>query len=269
MQLESIDQELKNKLWNLFDLYYLTEQKHASDYRGSSDEEFGRLLIAVWNDFYKLPIDSISSVDHYNFEFMRKWFFAAKWNELFDFIEFVAETHRNKPRNNEFKAGCNRVLEEESSGYRFVSGQITEITSKTEIEEIEKAQESPLSPMNNHFERSLALLTDKKNPDYRNSIKESVLGLETLFKVITGRPDSTLGDALKSADPGWDVHPALLKAYSSLYGYSSTSEGIRHALLDKDKVTREDAQYFLVVCSAFANYVLSKAARAGVKFEEQ
>jgi hypothetical protein len=164
---------------------------------------------------------------------------------------------------------CNEVLEEESGGYRFVSGEITEITSKIEIEEVEKAQQSPLEPMNNHFGRSLALLADRRNPDYRNSIKESVLALETLFKVITGKPDSSLGSALKNVDPKMDVHPALLKGFSSLYGYSSTSEGIRHALLDKDTVSQEDARYFLVACSAFANYVLSKAAKAGLEFEKQ
>jgi len=53
-----------------------------------------------------------------------------------------------------------------------------------------------------------------------------------------------------------NLHPALKGAFDKLYGYTSDADGIRHALLEEDKVTFEQAKFMLVVCSAFTNYVV-------------
>jgi hypothetical protein len=50
-----------------------------------------------------------------------------------------------------------------------------------------------------------------------------------------------------------------------MYGYTSDAEGIRHALMDEPTLESEDAKFMLVSCSAFVNYLRSKAARAGGK----
>lgn len=60
-------------------------------------------------------------------------------------------------------------------------------------------------------------------------------------------------------------HPALLDAYSKLYGFAGDEGGIRHALDDKSiEVSMEDARYMLVSCSAFVNYLTEKARKAGI-----
>jgi len=64
---------------------------------------------------------------------------------------------------------CNSILEE-VSGYHFVEGKITQITSEEEISEIEEALEIPLKPVRTHLENALKLFSDRKSPDYRNSI---------------------------------------------------------------------------------------------------
>ncbi len=51
------------------------------------------------------------------------------------------------------------------------------------------------------------------------------------------------------------MHPALEAAFTKLYDYTSDAKGIRHALLDEDRVTFEEAKFMLVACSAFVNYV--------------
>ena len=50
--------------------------------------------------------------------------------------------------------------------------------------------------------------------------------------------------------------PSPKGAFDKLYGYTSDADGIRHALLEEDKVTFEQAKFMLVVCSAFTNYVI-------------
>lgn len=265
LQIDDIDDDLKNRLWNVFDSVYLLDARPVQHFGVTENRQFDNLLVDIWHNFFKVPIDTLSDYRPSNIDSLRKWFFAAKWNEVYDFIEFVTEAHPDESRNKKFIERCNTVLEEESAGYRFVSGLITDITSETEIQEVQNAQSSPIAPMSNHFRRALELQIDRKKPDYRNSVKESVLALEALFKILTGKPNSTLGEALKSVDPKADVHPTLTKAFSSLYGYTSSAEGIRHALLDKDNVKQEDARYFLITCSAFANYMIAKAARAGIR----
>jgi hypothetical protein len=65
----------------------------------------------------------------------------------------------------------------------------------------------------------------------------------------------TLGELVKKLQDEIGLHPALGKALSTLYGYTSDGDGIRHALIDTEKATLADAKFFLVVCSAFINFV--------------
>ena len=59
------------------------------------------------------------------------------------------------------------------------------------------------------------------------------------------------------------LHPALRAAFGNLYGYTSDEGGIRHALMESKVVSFDDAKFFLVVCSAFVNFVETKIATAG------
>ncbi len=70
---------------------------------------------------------------------------------------------------------------------------------------------------------------------------------------------------MKEIETKISLHPALKDAFSSLYGYTSDAEGIRHALLDEPNLSFEDAKFMLVSCSAFINYLISKAPKAGIK----
>jgi hypothetical protein len=109
------------------------------------------------------------------------------------------------------------------------------------------------------------LFSDRKSPDYRNSVKESISAVEAICKIITGDEKATLGQALKKLeDKGLHLHAALRNAFSSLYGYTNDAEGIRHALLEEPTLDFDDAKFMLVSCSAFVNYLAAEAAKAGI-----
>lgn len=76
----------------------------------------------------------------------------------------------------------------------------------------------------------------------------------------------TLGKALKEIESNTNVelHSSLKKSFDQLYGYTSNSDGIRHALLEEDNLDFDDAKFMLVSCSAFINYLKSKAAKANI-----
>lgn len=163
---------------------------------------------------------------------------------------------------------CNQVLEAENSGYRFVGDVITPISSATELKEIEEALGVPdkLRPVAEHIDAALRLYADRENPDYRNSIKESISAVEALCRLVTEKPKATLGEALKALSSKVRIHGAFKAAFEKLYGYTSDEEGIRHSLMTESDVQSEDAKFMLVSCSAFVNYVIEKCSRAGISF---
>ena len=97
------------------------------------------------------------------------------------------------------------------------------------------------------------------NPDYRNSIKESISAVECVCREITG--ESTLDRALKNLEnKGVNLNPRMKDGLKNLYFYTNDgSTGIRHALMDdKDAPTADEGIFMLVSCSAFVNYLMKK-----------
>jgi hypothetical protein len=93
---------------------------------------------------------------------------------------------------------CNHFLERENSSYRFLDGKIVEISSSDELQEIESAIErsTPYYGVKQHLRSAISMLSDRENPDYRNSIKESISAVESLCKTVSGNDKATLGSAL-------------------------------------------------------------------------
>lgn len=264
IQINSIDNELRNSLWNALTLFYWDR---IEDQWISTNNNMNILFKLLWIKHLKWQLDTLDDFWPTTHKIIKKIFFNFLWYEIYDFIEFIANNYSNNSVNQEFIEYCNSVLETELSAYRFVDNIIVPITSEVEISEIEEALDAskPLKAVNTHLRTSLDLLADKKNPDYRNSIKESISAIESICKIITHDKKATLGQTLTEIESKVELHPALKKAFSNLYGYTSDEQGIRHALMDESKLDFEDAKFMLVSCSAFINYLITKASKAGIK----
>jgi len=262
IQRESIDDELKNSLWSLLQLFYW-DIYNGSRYVPTGRGDFIKgcnmepLITSLWLHYYKMPIDTVPKYFNECLDGLRKYFFSAEWYEIYDFVEFVAIKGLGERQDNFIKA-CNKYLERENSAYRFVNKQLTEITSAEEIQSIEEAiaNASPFPGVREHLEVALGLMSDRENPDYRNSIKESISAVESLSKHLVGDENATLGAALKRLEIEKDLHPALKASFSSLYGYTSDADGIRHALMGQNSLKKRDARFMLVSCTAFINYAI-------------
>jgi len=259
-----MDEELRNSLWNALTIYYWDRVSLTPIDGYISDITPFQIL---WFDYFKKPLDTLGHLWRITKHQIRKYFFEFEWYEVYDFIEFMANKHPETYTNPRFMDFCNTVLERELSAYRFVGGKITQITSEEEIAEIEEALGVPLKPVTNHLKRALDLFADRKSPDYRNSIKESISAVEAICRLIAHNPKATLGDALKEIEKEnkVELHSALKNAFNSLYGFTSDAEGIRHALLKEPNLDFEDAKFMLISCSAFINYLISKSSKAGIK----
>jgi hypothetical protein len=266
IQIESMDEDLRNGIWNALSIYYWKDVKVSQYlYLSQSDPQMFRLLRAMWLNHFKAPVDILPTAWEPVYDILRKHFFSSSWNGVYDFIEFVPSNYPDEYGNSKFKAYCNCILEREVSAFRFVGNEIAQITAQQEIVEIEGAMQATdvMRPVTVHINAALELFADRKSPDYRNSIKESISAVEAACRILTGNNNATLGDALKQLKAKVALHSALEKAFSNMYGYTSDAEGIRHALMDEPTLESEDAKFMLVSCSAFVNYLRSKSARAG------
>jgi hypothetical protein len=265
MQVDTMDEDLRNGLWNALHICYWSKAGHTQLLK--DDREIYPLICDLWLDYFKQPVDTISYHWDDVYKEIRKYFFDCDWFEVYDFVQFIANNYHSNSTNELFMKYSNSILEREVSGWRFVGEEIAPITSNEEIAEIEKALESTslLGPAATHIKTALDFLSDKKTPDYRNSIKESISAVEAICRLITGKDDATLGQALKVIKGKITVHPALEQAFSKLYGYTSDADGIRHSLLDEPDIDFEDAKFMLVSCSAFINYLKLKSSKAGIK----
>ena len=263
IQIESIDEALRNGIWSLLKLYYWDTYSRG-DYLTSYENKSIKLLCELlWFDYFKNPLDSLDYDWTRVLKQLREYFFECQWYGVYDFIEFIANHYSRNEVNKKFMDACNKALEKEMSGYRFVDGKITRITAAEEVEAVEKAIESSEQLVAKHLRRSLELLSDRTKPDYRNSIKESISAVETLVAKVVGSEKGTLGQLLKKVDEHISLHPALKSAFEKLYGYTSDESGVRHALMEQDKVDFDDAKFMLVTCSAFVNYVEGKLREMG------
>jgi AbiJ N-terminal domain 4 len=265
LQVESIDDDLRNRLWNVILEDFFDKLYDSSSY--GEETEKGKVCKLIWKEFYKKPIDQISQYQNTGrvytagfVEYVRKWFYKSEWYDIYDFVEFLAIIDSSVKRVG-FTTECNSALEREVAGYRLVNDKVVQITSEEEVQEIEEATlaTEKWKSVHLHLKTALDMLADRKTPDYRNSIKESISAVEALCIIITGDTSATLGKALSEIEKKHSLHGALKTAFSAIYGYTSDSGGIRHALIETDiKVEFEEAKFMLVSCSAFINYLKSK-----------
>jgi hypothetical protein len=216
----------------------------------------------VWSDFLKLPLDEIPYDDRRIREFFKAKVLDAPWYEAYDLIEFVLNggTHKNVAA---MRASVIRVLDEEKAGFRVINDSFVEVTDECEIAAIEEALRIPgdrFAPVRTHIENALALLSDRRAPDYRNSVKESISAVEATVQILTGDSRAELGKALNLLAAKAPIHGAFAAALKSLYGYTSDAQGIRHALSDEPTLDSADAKFMLVSCAAFVVYLIAKSA---------
>ena len=269
-----MDEPLKNSLWSLIYLFFFDQENGVF-----VEEETGEFKARrIWTGFLNHTWDSFPKGENYalgesNFliYIICYCLTTLPWYGIYDFIEALVKVLDQVEDQVEFSALINQALEEEMSAYRLVGSQIATITNEQEIEGVESVllDTMKVSNVHKHLETALKMWSDRYNPNYRNSIKESISAVEALCKILSGNPKDTLGSALRQLEgKGIKIHPAMEKAWSILYGYTSDKGGIRHASFPEDEeISSAEAKYMLVSCSAFVSYLIQLANDARIKLD--
>lgn len=123
LQLDSIDAELKNQLWNVLTYHRESIGRHPQR------QEFDQLLRwQIWTQFFKSPYDEMPD-ERYQSEIgkfwalIKGWYFdQAKWFQMYEFLEFIANMRFTDETATDLEVSLNNALEAENSAYRFLGG---------------------------------------------------------------------------------------------------------------------------------------------------
>ena len=265
-QTNNMDDKLRNALWNYIDRTILHESaKSSSGYYMTTNK--GIISKISTNFFHSRYVEITYRNDKKYVDAYYDFCMKSDWFKVYDFLDFAVNClsdfmpHKGKSRRYKAFEGINAILEEHMSGYRFVGGVLSPITDENEINSIEEATRNEDGSVQLHIKTALEFLSDKNNPDYRNSIKESISAVEALCRKLTKK--NTLGEAIKVLESVGKIEldSQFRTGLNNIYNYTNDKKtGIRHALIEDDVKTPsfEDAKFMLVLCSAFINYIPTK-----------
>lgn len=277
IQLKDFDKRTRTKLQNMISQFYKVvygDEYYAND----SVQNFIRYVIGT---VYSEPVDSRYTYDDDAiFKTIYKTIQEDDYDDVLTLIEaiiqywenYLIETRwdsyysRYGYKYEEFSLYqiANECFEKEYVGYRFVDRIIVPISDQNEITEIEETLGCRYDAVRKHISKANILLADRDNPDYENSIKESISAVEAICEILTGikGKEATLGKLLKKLEEnGVIIHAGLKSAFNTLYGYTSDANGIRHAGdIGGKSSTFEEAKFMLVSCCAFVNYLIAVSA---------
>lgn len=265
LQVDSLDDATRMDIWNVF--YKNFDLLNSCHYLSQLDPKEGAFWEIIWSTFFGEDLASLNDLRKF-YEKIRSFIVNKKnqWYCVLNLCEFIIRIPTKKSES--FGEFLNIVFERNNVAYRVIGSEIAPITNDQEIQAIKTAMTLPdqLTGARTHISTALQLLSNRENPDYRNSIKESISAVEAVCMVLVGDESSSLGKALKRLeDNGIKIHPSLKSGFSSIYGYTSDQGGIRHAMIEEGTVaTQEDALFMLVSCSAFCHYLQQKGTQAGI-----
>lgn len=247
-QVEAMDEPLRVGLWNITYTKYF---ESSDSYWYGNGVNLMRVLWAghLHRDLSKMPDNARDAGNA-----LKKIVMEGEWFEVYDLLQAIIEAH---PLD-ELIEYFNAMLDVHLAGYRIVDGEVTPLTDKNEIAEVEAALSTSgkYAGARHALRNALTLYSRLENPDYANSIKESISAVEAVARGMTGKPNlGTALDQIKKDRP--EVHQALIVGWKALYGYTSDEPSIRHGGSKAPEVGQDLARYFLIICSAFVNYLIA------------
>jgi hypothetical protein len=255
-----ISDRLRTLLWNDFDKPCRNFYRDEGYLGLTVSRELSSFLEYIRSEHWGRPADEYPDLEQM-MAHLKKGFLQGPWFFAFDILElaFTAENHVGFNRTS-LRESVIRHLDQESSAYMLMGDDFIERMSEVEADSVATTLSAEEDAVRTHFREALKKLSDRQNPDYRNSIKESISAVESVCKKVTGDQNADLNRALQKLDARKPFHPAFKQSLEKLYAWTNDASGIRHSIKDAPRPTKADAQFMLVSCSAFVNYLFAREA---------
>ena len=265
MRLEEISDDLRREIWNA-----TREILMSMKFPGTSRYYFGgkgtRFVERVLGRFFKKPEDEIDTKYYETFDLFKALVLRSRFHDVLDFVEIISnedasENFRNRVAEYFDRYAAAYWLDVSRSPYQFFprSNEAQGIATRKAIETI---RDGGLDGADAHLRHAAEHLNARR---FSDSVRESILAVESVARMVDPKAEKTLGPALTSLErDGVIRHKALKEAFSKLYGYTNDAQGIRHSLLDKDApdVDLDEAMLMFGVCASFAAWLVNKHRKA-------
>ena len=272
-QVDTIDAETRVKIYNeIYDFLHPANDPYDDNDRAwrAADQAWNIVYQHhCWTEFLSKPVDEYKEVS-FNTSLKGMLIRDDPWHRVFDFVEYLLElcTHTyeyedlnyifNKQRGKSLTSAINRVSEKSKVGYKIIDNIFAPISSESEAQEVEIACNTAFHEANQHIKKAIRLFADRKEPDYENSIKESISAVESIAKEVTKKETKALNALTQSLH----LHPNFKNALNEFYNWTSKDGGIRHGATGRSLAPDQNtARFMLVVCSSFVNYIISRNPR--------
>ena len=272
LKLEELPENSRIRLWNLFhnsmnfkplpSPIILTRPTtycvDASIWRG--------ILLDLHCNYFALSVKSESSKSRIYYEeavngaFM-PIFLRGKFNKVFDLLTAIM---RNEKCPQDYIHEVSKIFSSTSLAYFVVTDvpvtilpQATEQEGESIINAFNDLDSLDLNGAKSHLRNAGEAIN---RHGWADSIRESISAVESVARQLDPNASKTLGPALNALKKEHRLHPALERAFKSLYGYTSDVGGIRHALLDEEAalVDSEEAIFMYGACASFVSYLCNK-----------
>ncbi|TFD93410.1 hypothetical protein E3T61_04785 [Cryobacterium lactosi] len=266
-QTDALDEQTRTEIWNVTNTLRTVLNDQTRRYRSKTCDH---ILSAVWTWEFRRPADEQPS-DSAVWSRIKSTILTEEWFDALDLVEAIVgyvkrfEDQYTQGAVPAIVGAFNDRFERFLVEYRFIGLEVTPIASSAEAGAVTGALDATaaFNGARHHLERAVELLADRHNPDFPNSIKESISAVEAVCVSVTG--EHTLGSALKRLEvSGVSIHPALAVAWSKMYGWVSDADGIRHGSIEAPDADQALAKYMLVTCSAFVSHVIEVGRKAGL-----
>ena len=275
IQLMDFDRRTRIQLQNMIAELYSEVYRGVLHYRQPHIQDFIKYVLGT---VYSEPIDSRKTYeDDPIIAMINETILNDDYDDVLTLIEALVQywdSYLKESRGYDYYADyshkytshsifeiTNAYFKREYIGYRFVDGIIVPISDSYELKAVQEALSTKYDSVYEHISKANKHLSNRDNPDYENSVKESISAVEALCEILTGvkGKEATLGKMLKKMEEsGIVIHNGLRAAFNILYGYTSDANGIRHAGdIGGPSTTFEEAKFMLVACCAFINYLIS------------
>ena len=253
MKQREIPREFRALLWSLI---YNSLMK--SSYGGEVKAHWRIILEDLHVRKMHRAIDEFDDSLYYQSSVIKSVIFHSDYVVFFGLLQFLI---RNGALPSELIYNLQELLVECRMGYRIVEKTIMPLSSEQETDSFRIALiESASTPgAQTHLRQAAEACT---NGAWADSVRESIHAVESAARTLAPGAQ-TLDPALAELERAGKLNAALRRGFGALYGFTSSEQGIRHALLDKDEsaVDEADALFMLGACAAFVTYLLRKASQ--------
>jgi hypothetical protein len=261
LKLGEISPELRRLLWYATYKDFKACVKHQAFLYGV--ERWETLLLDIHVRILKGMPDQFENRTEVHERAMNQLFKSSDLGPLIDFVEFLLG---HPDGSLSLRKDLASAFVDARAAYRVVSDSVIAIGTDEQAKVIERAindaKEASAVGVRTHLINAGKALS---HSDWSGSVRESIHAVESISVQLA--PDkNTIGAALGALESKGHLHGALKTAFSSLYGYTSDEEGVRHALVFSDEVQVDegDALFMFGACASFVSYLIAKGNSAGL-----